>query len=413
MSNELTEQNSVAPRKRHILRWVVIISASLFILGIIVLFGLLKFVDARIFSNMTPKEKDIFQHWYTEKVAIPPDALKVKEYAPDTIKAVDECNAQYENLKDKIENLEKEYANTFSSKNSETLQPGNFVNRWEIRFREVEPLLAAYRTIVRQPDYDTEVWRPMPGKWKPTEKSSSPVMGNIQGCTQLRIMAHLTAMQAVMELEKNNFSEAMKCADTIILSARAHPYSTLIDQMVAVAVFHIGTQTWQRLINQFQSNPELLRATREMLSTHNLDTYHFDLPTGNFLYSSDQIALIRHARRWGVESNVLDKNNGPAIMWEASRVQLEVDKKYSNNIGLTPVEVDARLQAQQNQINTYTGKGGFAKNLVMRLTGRQQVGILFNISMPGLKKAQEQAQKNQQEYRDLLKSLDKKLGVTK
>ncbi|MBN1902944.1 hypothetical protein JW926_16595, partial [Candidatus Sumerlaeota bacterium] len=129
--------------------------------------------------------------------------------------------------------------------------------------------------------------------------------------------------------------EALNMAETMIKASKSHLYSTLTCQIIAIAGYSMGTQTWQYLISRC-NDQELLRYT---LIRQNELALRKDLASRKIVIGiSDSIGMIRMAQKFGIVSNIEGKSRRE-IYGEWFRVEAEFQEKVVIPLVSNPSEI--------------------------------------------------------------------------
>ncbi len=172
------------------------------------------------FSNMRPEQKTRFEKWYTEKVSIPPEMLREEPFCSETLEAMHAFNRLW------IESgsTMKDTANAWfrqrrleSGETTQTAPVAPSLDEWRDKLEPYRPILAAWRKVVKQPDYRTEIW------FVPqldVQKDPSPL-----GPEPARFAypGYLLSLESRILIEDDRVKEALENVDALLASTHTGP----------------------------------------------------------------------------------------------------------------------------------------------------------------------------------------------
>jgi hypothetical protein len=310
------------PRKRF-LRWFLLSLGAILFLLIAAFFGFLQYAEQRAFSGLTPEQTARFERWYNEKVTIPPEALRVEPFTSQTLEAA----RAFERLWGESGKTATELGDAWYTEKTElrskpiSTTATLSLQKWRDRLTPFEPLMAAWRDVVRQPDYRMEVWY--------ISQLLSPndcfLTNTLDSLTSAQRTGRLVYLQTLIQIEENRFEGALEGADALIAFTRMSPYPTMVQRGLASVLLDYGLDAYVR-ISANLTDPALRARARQNLQRYRDHDFFCPEPELDSLIA-DPVAMTWKIRYQGLIPDFENKT-GWEIVGESLRVQQVFLEEY-------------------------------------------------------------------------------------
>jgi hypothetical protein len=392
-----------ATRNRKALRWGTLILGVLLLLLITIPLGMLKLGEQRVFSQMSPQARLDFERWYTQKVTIPPEALKIQSFEPQTVQAAREFYRLWKNDKDAAEAIEKVWWPKMKKKADQKEKLiGEFVAQHQGGLGSLAPLLAAARAVVVRPDYTLDAW----GIDRVPSTSTLEMFPRLDYVT-IRLISRLLYIDALIALKENRLENAIQDADALVAFARVRPYSVLVSTMIAVAILKTGMDVSEQIAGKI-TDPALRKRLLDNLERRRSDPP--SIPDDDFnTLIQEHISMTAEARRLGVSYDFSNKT-GYEIMLEWQRILAEHLEKIVLPTTTDPAKkkvLTTSIQDLRGELVLLSPHPAGLRKYLARWTVPINAATLYSISAPGFAKPREQMAKILARYDQLLADLKK------
>ena len=385
-----------ATRNRRVIRWGAMIAGVVLLLAITVPLGMLKFGEARVFAKMTPQQRADFEVWYTQKVNIPPEALQLPSFDPQTIQAVQEFYRQASIHK---ASMDDERWSSLDANAKDSI-PDDSIAQSRVQLRIIEPLLAAFNSVVRRPDYTIGVW----------QAALDPRTGEahqLKYISLIRFAARVTYIDSMVKLKDQRQEEAISAADALMSCAHIEPYSTMLEKMITMSILSKGIAAYGNIANQ-ATDLSVRQMMHDNLAKHRA-RFQFNPAAAIDPLTLDHIAMSSDARRVGLSPDFQNKT-GFEIGLETTRIQTAYLKQILPNLD------QENRKKIENEIELLGGKQARAQKLLdQNPTGLRRyflqwvepivAATLYSIASPVFEKSREKAMEVLAQYDQLLQSL--------
>ncbi|MBA2671128.1 MAG: M56 family metallopeptidase [Gemmatimonadetes bacterium] len=395
-----------ATRKRKAVRLGLIISGVLLVLAVAIPLSALKLSEARVFADMTPEQKARFDKWYTEKISIPGEELRVPPYDPSLLEAVRRFFERWEQDKAIAQQIQDATGWSKLADDQNPALPESFTDRHREQLEKVRPLLNDWKAVVLHPEYTVDVLTAAAGSsFNPTQEVTSRWKA-------VQTAARLTYADVLIHLERRRPDEALEGADALVAAARVEPYSSALQRMVAIAVLRNGIRAYRAI-----GGHSLTAAQRDSMVAA-VEARRGDLDAETSYTASlnaltlDHIGITMKARRNGLTPDLQDVT-GYEVMREVLRFEREYLEKVSLPQAANSTEKDAVLQALElvRQMSQSLEKPGGVKRILSPWIEPVTAAYCFSVALPALKKARANATEVLEEYDRLNQELKGSSGA--
>jgi beta-lactamase regulating signal transducer with metallopeptidase domain len=399
-------------RKRRVLRRAAIVAGVLLLLAITVPLAMLKFSEARVFAQMTPEQKAAFDRWYTQPVTIPPEALEVKPFAPETVEAVREFLRLWKENEDAAMACNKEWAAAVEpKKGAEAPAPSDeTIAEFAEKTRPFAPLLTAFQAVVQRPGYTFSDWTAALDASKASFGDTDGVLMGRVSFVPIQGAARLCSIQARVCLKEGRIPEAIASADAAVAAGQMDPYDLLVNKMVAAAVLHIGIETHEAIAAK-ATDPDSRKTMLAALEAHR-GQIRYDPPVAMDGVVLDQVAMTAQPRCLGVPV-ALEGKTGYEIMTEAQWVRLDSMKRFGALILPADPKLQKRMERQMleaqsaHEVGTLGSRPtGLKRYLTISGLYHETIAAeMYSIALPGFEQARKHALGILKQYDDLIASV--------
>lgn len=205
-------------------------------------------------KKMAPEEREAYASWKTKRLAIPPEALAVKPFLPETQAAARAFREAIQKQKEKVNSVEAAYF--------KRNQGDPFQNRRTLDYvalgRDLEtlrPVLDAFTALAARPDYEISAL----AAGQLHDGQGNPPRPEYM---TLSHAVHLLLLKALLLEHQGKSAEALATVNTLSTAAQTEAYDILISQMIGEALSKMCLEPWAELIAQ-TSDPALLRTALE------------------------------------------------------------------------------------------------------------------------------------------------------
>ncbi len=291
--------------------WIV--SAVLLFLAVL-FWGIPIYSEYRLLSKMDPDLRAQFEHWYSTRVSVAPEDLRVQPFSAETRETVRQIEIQISANDEILNTFKKEVPADVRNITDEIIE----ANRQ--RLEAAQPLLNNFAKVVRQPDYTWEVWF----------NSSYPPTGGYVLARNPKVLLSVmkgVCLNAMTELKDGRIEEAIKDAETLVKFVHFEPLSMLSargDIFTLRPLFNL--KQISRKAYPLLQDPTRKQMFLELLEQQK-DKFNIAPPAGVDLFSLDSIGMTSQARHAGLEPDFQGKT-GPEVYIESIRIQSEYIGKY-------------------------------------------------------------------------------------
>ena len=272
-------------------------------------------LENRVLGVWTANQRARYDQWKDQKLTLPPEALTVTPFSDETRAAADTFFDAWAENEVTAEAVAKMLSGSgrheISSLNDD---PSGF--KTPVELPALEPLIAAFQSLVQQPDYEMHV---LAFDRDPAQGFGPPIPNYLRHQT----MAKLLAIKTLALLKEGREDEALSTAAAILRASRVEKYSTLISKLFGIAICAIGTHAWDFAVIHCD-DPDLLRDTlhEQNKIVPALKFVVEDLDLG----AADHIGILRNLRRLGIDVKIQGLT-GWELLVESQRGELEYLEK--------------------------------------------------------------------------------------
>lgn len=332
-------------------------------------------VEKRIYGNMTPELKVMFETWYNSPLQLPDEAKTAEAFAPETVAAATAFRAEWDKVREEAPKLTSDLDMLMRSGQPLNIDSEDMQAQYQ-RLAEFQPLVEAFETLIAQPDFEIDAL--MAGSI-PSDTNS----GYVPNYLSFQVTLKLMRLHVYQDLHEGRQAEALATAESIVSASKASPYSLLISRLIAIAGGHIGSRTWYDAVQRV-NDPALLRASLE--SMNRLSPRPEIISDTPDVMVTDQIGALRSLKRAGIEVD-MDQKTGRELFAEFYRAQ----KKYNEQVVMPSITDEQKRKdylARNNPeefspLGMFIGKSPFMPKFADRLGA----ATLFMLSVPNMTEA--------------------------
>jgi hypothetical protein len=352
---------------------------KIFLITIVVLLLLVGagifFIRLWILSKMPPDMRDYYHVWSSKPLHFNPADIEAPPFEMKTAQAAIKFREEWEKHKEPALKIAEEYKIYIKGEDDGAPETISL----EKELPKLDPLIQAFQQLIERDDYEIDA---MVTAEDPKDMPGIPVSNFMQFQVSVKIMG-LKAWQLVND---GKISEALNMAETMIKASKSHPFSILISQLIAIAGFSLGTETWHYVISLCE-DPELLRSA--LIRQNELAPQKGFITPDINLNVSDNIGMIRMAQRFGIATDIEGKT-GREIMGEWFRVEGEFQENVILPATSNPSEIERIKQLIKGYRNSSALFGGETKSIGVlgyRLVSPVICPLMFRIAVPNFEEA--------------------------
>ncbi len=380
---------------------------ALGVIGILLLLvagyqGLIRYSEKQTFAGLSAEQISHFDRWYSQKISIPPDTLKIEPFTSQTLEAVrafDRVWTQSGTAARELLDARKamrESQNTGGS--TESLQVPASVLEWRDRLAPLEPLMRAWHNVVRQPDYRIQVWF-VPAIGTPTD-TVWPTMKPAGHARQVGALVHLDTL---IHLEEGSLDEAIDHAESLLCYARTDRYRTGVERIFISGSDASGFEIFECLVPNLK-NPD--QRKRLHLDLEQYRTQSFSRPESALdPVAEDEIAETYRARYVGIIPDFQNKT-GPEITEESFRVRLDYARRFILPLAASPEEklkIERSIQFMEHELLRAQGHMARWEQSLLKRIHRSNAMLYYRAA--DWKKILKAETEVRQRYENLMKGL--------
>lgn len=318
--------------------------------------------------ELSPEMKEQYVQWKSKKLILPPQALDVRPFSPETQAAARAFRQEY---KARHSTLDKVLTNYF--KNNPRLELLGKEERPDLAaargdLDHLQPLLNAFERLVTQPDFEFNATvgdqRWMEGDYiRPI-----PFFLPFHNATKL------TILKALVLAQEGKMAEALHAAEVSICGSRPNPYGSIIGQLVGVMACSPGAIAWQEVVRQC-GDPGLLRHTlaRQNELAGQLRFFSENLP----ITALDNLDTIRECKRRGLPVSL-----PPLTERELIAKSYEAEADYLEKITLPAQSILSPTATQKEKAILAFRISGMQESILSYRTSAAMYGGVGNYARP-------------------------------
>ncbi len=269
------------------------ISITLLVIFIgLLIFGIKIYIEKQVMSGLSPEQKKVYDDFLTKPLNFEPAELQVQPFNSDTIQAARTFMNLWETHAESARDLVYRFQDLKGTGHSTTDTPD-----YEAILKELNTfssLIEAFEYLVTRPDYEIDS---IPYSLPYPDFKGIPVPDFMA----IQILAKLLNMKVAKAVHEGKYHEAFDTAATIMRASRVHKYSTVLTQLIGVAVSNIATNAWYSAVAHCNDVTALKKSLRTQNSI--ADEFHFfpDSINPNVL---DQLGILIMLRRAGIKVRI-------------------------------------------------------------------------------------------------------------
>ena len=364
----------------------------------------IRYAESKTSAGFSAEQIGNFDRWYSQKLSIPPDTLKIEPFTSQTLEAVhafDRMWAQSGTAARELLDARKamrESQNTGGS--TESLQVTASVLEWRHRLAPLEPLMDAWREVVKCPDYRIQVW------FLPRMASStdSPIQADMASLGQAGQVGRLVHLDALIHWEEGRFEEALDDADALLTYAHTPLDCTGVERIFVSGGLTNGLEIYEHLVPCLKSPDQKKRILRD-LEKHR-DQGLFRTESELDPVTEEDIAETWRARYRGLVPDFQNKT-GPEITEESFRVRLDYARRFILPRAESPTErakIERSVQFMEQERLRAQGHMAKWKQPLLRRIHRSNMMLYYRM-VGDFEKIQKNEAEVRQQYERLMKSL--------